>query len=303
MNLKKCIYCDELKKIEDFVKKENCCKQCKNNYKKEYYKLNKEKIAVYKKKHYKSNKEEINNKNKEYYKTNKQKISIQRRMYRENNLEEILLRKAKYRAKKDNLNFTITLNDVKNAMSDICPLLEIKMNINKNTVKDDSFTLDKILPEKGYVEGNIIVISHKANRSKSNATIEEYKNVINGLKNITKNGINFEVDCKYINKFVRETLDHAKKRSKKYNLLFDIDSKYLKGIYPKNNKCPLLGIELKRGDSKCQFSSPTLDRIIPENGYVKGNVLFISHKANTIKNNLTLDEMSMLIRNLEKLKR
>jgi hypothetical protein len=68
-------------------------------------------------------------------------------------------------------------------------------------------------------------------------------------------------------------------------------------IYPKSNKCPLLNINLKKGIKKIQDNSLTLDRIIPKLGYVVDNVMFISHKANRIKNNLTLNEMRILLRN------
>ena len=47
--------------------------------------------------------------------------------------------------------------------------------------------------------------------------------------------------------------------------------------------CPVLGIELRAGRGKTLPSSPTLDRLRPELGYVPGNVTVISHLANTIK--------------------
>jgi hypothetical protein len=57
--------------------------------------------------------------------------------------------------------------------------------------------------------------------------------------------------------------------------------------YPK--VCPIFGIELHWG--RCGMggidSSPTLDRINPKLGYVKGNVMIISMLANKIKNNAT----------------
>jgi hypothetical protein len=53
------------------------------------------------------------------------------------------------------------------------------------------------------------------------------------------------------------------------------------------NFCPALGILLTPGKGKVGPNSPTLDRITPELGYVRGNVAVISHKANAIKNNAT----------------
>ena len=290
-----CINCYKLKELSLFVKNENCCKKCKKEYKKKYFIKNKEKIIKYKKKYYNINYNKINEINKEYYNKNKNILSVNRRLYRENNIESLLLRKAKERAFKFNLDFNITLNDIKNVMTNICPLLEIPMVINKNHVKYNSFTLDRIIPEKGYIKNNILVISHKANRSKNNATINEYEKIILNFK---KNIIISNKE-KYITPFLQEIIDHAKQRSKIKNIEFNLDKEYLNNIYPFNNKCSLLEIVLEKGKNKCKYNSPTLDRINPKLGYIKDNVSFVSHKANTIKNSLTLDEMKLLIKNLK----
>ena len=63
--------------------------------------------------------------------------------------------------------------------------------------------------------------------------------------------------------------------------------------------CPVLGIPLKVGKGKLHDFSPTLDRLVPELGYVKGNVEVISYKANRMRNNATLDELKLLVRWLE----
>lgn len=56
--------------------------------------------------------------------------------------------------------------------------------------------------------------------------------------------------------------------------------------------CPVLGIPLQintQGHNK--DNSPSIDKIKPELGYVKGNVAVISLKANRIKNNATAEEL------------
>lgn len=57
--------------------------------------------------------------------------------------------------------------------------------------------------------------------------------------------------------------------------------------------CPILGIRLSRnkGGTGSHAASPTLDRMIPRKGYVPGNVIVISHKANSIKNYGNPDEL------------
>lgn len=50
--------------------------------------------------------------------------------------------------------------------------------------------------------------------------------------------------------------------------------------------CPALGIPLLYSDGrKLTWNSPSLDRIDPDLGYVKGNIIIVSHLANSIKNN------------------
>jgi len=51
--------------------------------------------------------------------------------------------------------------------------LQSHVGEGKHGGKNDSPTLDRIDPNKGYVKGNIQVLSHLANMMKSNATAEE----------------------------------------------------------------------------------------------------------------------------------
>jgi len=64
--------------------------------------------------------------------------------------------------------------------------------------------------------------------------------------------------------------------------------------------CPLLGVPLVTTNTEIKPNSPTLDKIIPELGYTKGNVWVISHRANTIKSDASLEELKMLTKNLKK---
>lgn len=77
----------------------------------------------------------------------------------------------------------------------------------------------------------------------------------------------------------------VKKRAAAKGLPFDLDHKYLCAIAP--NKCPIFRTDLTwgygAGEGHVTNNSPSLDRIIPERGYVKGNVAWMSNKANMIK--------------------
>ena len=66
-------------------------------------------------------------------------------------------------------------------------------------------------------------------------------------------------------------------------------------------RCPLLGIPLVKhiSEGNAKDDSPSLDRIKPELGYVRGNVWVISHKANEIKNNVNSDTLKTIAENLK----
>ena len=83
----------------------------------------------------------------------------------------------------------------------------------------------------------------------------------------------------------------------KEEIQFDID--YTDISIPEY--CPLLGIKLNKhvGEGKLHDNSPSLDKIIPELGYTKGNVWIISNKANRMKSNATIEELELLVRNLK----
>lgn len=88
----------------------------------------------------------------------------------------------------------------------------------------------------------------------------------------------------------------AKCRAKEDQIIFDLrpDDIHIPEI------CPLLGVPLRFGDQVATGNSPSLDRIIPSLGYTRDNAWVISKRANTIKNDASLDELKMITANLEK---
>ncbi len=90
---------------------------------------------------------------------------------------------------------------------------------------------------------------------------------------------------------------NARLRAKEKNLPFDIDRNFLRCLVVSH--CPVFGTPLEwsalRGKGgKVVPNSPSLDRIDPTKGYVKGNVWIISHKANTFKSYATHEELKIL---------
>jgi hypothetical protein len=96
--------------------------------------------------------------------------------------KKYIIRGAKRRALSQGIPFNINYTDI--TIPEYCPLLGIKLNkhVGEGKLYDDSPSLDKIIPKLGYVKGNVWVVSNKANRIKSNATIEELELLVKNLK-------------------------------------------------------------------------------------------------------------------------
>lgn len=102
--------------------------------------------------------------------------SIAKRRAREQNARHAdprlsMIRNAKQRAKRAGVPFDIALDDI--VIPDTCPILGIPLKIAPRTPTDNSPSLDRIFPARGYVRGNVAVISFRANAIKNSASINE----------------------------------------------------------------------------------------------------------------------------------
>jgi len=97
------------------------------------------------------------------------------RKYALNNPEKTLLKTARNRALKRGTEFSIDLSDI--TIPEVCPILGIPLVISDGTGKPggkmNSPSLDRIDNEKGYIKGNVQVISHMANSMKFTANKEQ----------------------------------------------------------------------------------------------------------------------------------
>lgn len=89
-----------------------------------------------------------------------------------------IYRNKKARANAKGTEFDITFEEIN--FPDRCPVLGVPLDykIGKGGVcNDHSPSFDRIDPAKGYVSGNVIVVSNLANRIKSNANVDQLKKV------------------------------------------------------------------------------------------------------------------------------
>lgn len=93
---------------------------------------------------------------------------------------------------------------------------------------------------------------------------------------------------------IKQIANTRKRDARKSNLPFDVSVQYLMDITTET--CPVLGIKLSWGERKGRptDNSPSLDKIKPELGYVVGNVVWMSHKANTMKSNASFEQIQAL---------
>lgn len=89
-----------------------------------------------------------------------------------------ILSLARSRCKKSGIEFSLSEEDI--SIPEHCPVLGIKLTFGLGkgeghglSVRDTRASLDRIDNSKGYVPENVIVVSYRANRLKSDANVSE----------------------------------------------------------------------------------------------------------------------------------
>jgi hypothetical protein len=117
---------------------------------------------------------------KAYYEANRERICASTREHsRKKHARDPrykMLASAKQRAVLYGRECTLTLDDI--VIPERCPLLGLKITTGSRQQKSSSPSLDRKSSSKGYVPGNIWVVSWRANRVKSDSTLEELKLIV-----------------------------------------------------------------------------------------------------------------------------
>lgn len=112
---------------------------------------------------------------------NQETIKPKKKSYYRRSIAKRLLYEAKRRAAQKSLPFNLTVEDF--TIPATCPVLGIPVFVsNTYGPEANSPSLDRIIPALGYVKGNICVISWRANRLKSDATIDEMEAIIKYMR-------------------------------------------------------------------------------------------------------------------------
>jgi len=80
--------------------------------------------------------------------------------------------RAKDNAKKRNFEFNLDIEDI--IIPDLCPYLDVPLitDFNENH-NNNYYSIDRIDSKKGYIKGNVQIISNLANTMKNSATKEQ----------------------------------------------------------------------------------------------------------------------------------
>jgi len=177
--MKKCYICLELKDLTCFNKSKPrkdgyspSCRECEKAWREKNKETLKEKKATY------YAKPEVRERTMAYHrakyhadptKAKQAHISLYAIPEKRANL---MLCRARYRSVQEGIEFNLTLEDI--VIPEVCPYLQTPFTLELgNGRQDTNPSLDKIDPTKGYIKGNVQVISELANRMKNSATKEQ----------------------------------------------------------------------------------------------------------------------------------
>lgn len=92
-----------------------------------------------------------------------------------------------------------------------------------------------------------------------------------------------------------ERTNKIKLRASTAGIPYDLDAGFLSHLWDEQKGlCFYTDYDMVGAwGSGLSINSLSVDKIIPELGYVKTNVVLCTQRANTIKNNMTLDEMKL----------
>jgi hypothetical protein len=143
---------------------------------KEYYELNKDKWKIDTPE--KKARKKLNQQN--YVKRNKEKVNIRKSKWTEENYEWVLHNLAKNRAKRSGLEFDLEVSDI--VIPETCKYLGVPLTKGwgKGIILTNA-SIDRIDSSKGYIKGNIQIISRMANEMKRQASIEQLLNFAKGV--------------------------------------------------------------------------------------------------------------------------
>lgn len=139
-------------------------KEGKNVYQKEWSRKNRDKCRVWAAAQYQRDPEKIKAGVRQH------KAKVRKDMFNSRLFSHVVWSGARARAKEKGLEFSIRREDF--LIPEFCPAIGIPLDWSD---RNHTPSLDRIDNTKGYVFGNVVVVSSKANTTKRDLTVEELK--------------------------------------------------------------------------------------------------------------------------------
>lgn len=95
---------------------------------------------------------------------------------------KIKIAELRCRARRFGIPFDLREEDL--ALPKVCPIFGTPLVVGEGVQTNNSPSVDRIVPALGYVRGNVVVISARANGLKREATIEELQRIINFYRSL-----------------------------------------------------------------------------------------------------------------------
>jgi hypothetical protein len=98
-------------------------------------------------------------------------------------IQRRMLSRVKLRSKKEDLPFDLTIEYIQTIwpQDNKCPVYDVEFDLSGNNLQWCA-SIDKTIPSKGYVQGNVSIISFRANSIKTDSTLNELKLLVEYLE-------------------------------------------------------------------------------------------------------------------------
>ena len=188
--MKKCTKCGVEKDESEFgldARKDDrlrsSCRACNNSQARSRYASNPTDSLSRNKVWRNNNMGKVKTKNRVYYAEHIDKFRERNRVVHTSEEAKALrmIYTSRGRAKSRGLPHTLGVQDIL-PIPTTCPVLGLPMSLSGGRREPYIASLDRVIPELGYVPGNTEVISNRANKLKSDATIEELELVLAYMK-------------------------------------------------------------------------------------------------------------------------
>ena len=100
--------------------------------------------------------------------------------WRQRNPIRYLLNQVRYRARKAGYECDLTVDDLE--VPEVCPVFGIPLHYTAGGRTKNSYSLDRVDNSKGYVKGNVRVISFWANQMKGDMSIDQVEALLRYMK-------------------------------------------------------------------------------------------------------------------------